>query len=335
MNILLTGCTAAQVSEKKNSRSTTFTGLLAQGMKKGGHNVTWIEPSVSLPREYIAEFDSVVVGLAPPTSTAAHKVYGALSVLDHASKQGNLVLFLDAPEPKKVWAGIRAIEKNPDTLVKDFYSKRSEYTKAKSPEVFERIMSAIEYLYNDRWPTTLFPSLPWVSFSSVSSYVPTTDSKNLVGLSFDQTIYKTHYGLFETSTQDFWVADSINTSWVKAQEKLVQCSVTPLKSSRWELESKSLQRLSNSVGCLATVYKSGDPWWSPAIPQSLALGIPVVSDWLLTSMLGPSWSILPSAVEDLGDSDRKTLVESQTETYFNSLLSEDRYVELLTRSLSN
>lgn len=335
MNILLTGCTAAQVSEKKNSRSTTFTGLLAQGMKRGGHNVTWIEPSVSLPREYIAEFDSVIVGLAPPTSTAAHKMYGALSVIDHARGEGNLRLFLDAPEPKKVWAGIRAINNNPDTLVKDFYSKRSEYTKAKSPETFDRILSAISYLYNNRWPKTIFPVLPWTSFPSVSSYIPNTDERNLIGLSFDQSIYKTHFGLFETATQDFWVSDSINTSWVKSQEKLVQYSVIPLKSSRWELESKSLERLSNSVGCLVAVYRNGDPWWSPAIAQSLALGTPVVSDWLLTSMLGPSWSILPSAVEDLDSSGRKTLVENQTETYFNSLLSEEKYIELLTRSLAN
>lgn len=335
MNILLTGCTAAQVSEKKNSRATTFTGLLHRALAKNSHNVTWIEPSVSLSRDYISEFDSVLVGLAPPTSTAAHRLYGALSVIDHARHEGTLRLFIDAPEPKKIWAGIRSIYNNPENLVKDFYSKRSEYTKAKSPEVFERIMSAVTYLYTNRWPNTLFPTLPWVSFSSVASYIPATDQKNLVGLSFDHYLYERTRNLPESTTRDFWVADSYNTTWVKAQEKLVQLPVKPLKASRWEPESKSLERLSNAIGCLATVYKNGDPWWSPSIAQSLALGTPVVSDWLLTSMLGPSWSVLPSSVEELSSPARENLIKSQSDSYLNSLLSENKYVELLTRALSS
>jgi hypothetical protein len=334
MNILLTGCTAAQVSEKKNSRSTTFTGLLYKALTKNSHNVTWIEPSVSLSKEYISEFDSVLVGLAPPTSTAAHKIYGALSVIYHAQSEHTLRLFLDAPEPKKVWAGIRAIHNNPESLVKDFYAKRSEYTKTRDPEVFSRITSAVSSLYNERWPKTIFPTLPWMSFSSVSTYIPQTDQKNLVGVSFDYSIYKSHFGLFESSPQDFWVSDSINTSWVKSQENLIEYPVVPLKTSRWELESKSLQRLSTAIGCLASIYKNGDPWWSPAIAQSLALGTPVVSDWLLTSMLGPEWSHLPSAVEAMGVAEKRALADSQASSYFESLLSEDKYVELLTRSLA-
>jgi hypothetical protein len=174
-----------------------------------------------------------------------------------------------------------------------------------------------------------------MSFSSISTYIPNTNKDNLVGLSFDDYLYKTHFELFEPSIQDFWVADSPNSTWTKKQEKLIQAPVSPYKLSRWELESKSLERLSMSIGCLVSVYRSGDPWWSPALSQALALRIPVVSDWLLTSMLGESWSLLPQALEDMKDSDRRSLAEAQADAYLKSLLSEETYLRLLTSTLSD
>jgi hypothetical protein len=333
MNVLLTGSTAAQVSSKKNDKTITFTGLVAKALDHGKNNVTWVEPSVFMSREYIAEFDSVIVGLAPPTSTAAHRIYGSLSVIHYAQEIGNLRLLIDAPEPYRIWAGLNAIVKRPEDLIKDFYSKRSEYVKAHDRKVFERIYQAVEFLNKEYWPKTYYPRLPWNSFSSVSSYIQGTDSKNLVGLSFDKKIFEKFSGRTSENYSEIWVADSPNSSWTKRQEKLVNYPVVPLKKSRWEGDDQSIVRLSDAIGCLVSVYRGNDPWWSPAIAQSLSVGVPVISDWLLTSMLGNGWDILPAAVEEMSHEERKILAKNQMISYAEALLPWDDSVRLLCASL--
>lgn len=333
MNVLLTGATAAQVSVNKNEKTTTFTGLMASALNAGKVNVTWVEPSVSMSRDYLAEFDAVIVGMAPPTSTAAHRIYGSLSVIDHARQIGNLRLLIDAPEPRRIQVGLNAITRRPEDLVKDFYSKRSEYTKAKNSEVFERIYSAVDYLSKEKWPTTYYPKLPWNSFSSISTYVSQTDSKNLVGLCFDKKIFEKVIQPKSENYGEVWAADVPNSRWTKQQERLIKFPVQPLKKSRWESDSSSLERLRGATGCLVSVYRSGDPWWSPAIAQSLSVGVPVVSDWLLTSMLGPEWEILPASVEEMTYEERTTLANKQMISYVEALLPWDDSVRLLCASL--
>lgn len=335
MNVLLTGATAAQVSARKNEKTTTFTGLFKSALDYGKMDVAWVEPSVSMTREYLEEFDAVVVGLAPPTSTAAHRIYGSLSVISHARDIGNLRLLVDAPDPSRFWAGLKAVHNRPEDLVKDFYSKRSEYKKARNPEVFERIYSAVEYLSSNRWPTTYYPKVPWNSFTSVSSYIPTTDKDNLVGLSFDKKIFEKYSGETSDDFSDYWVSDFPNTTWTKKQEKLVNYRVLPLKRSRWENDGEAVKRLKGAVGCLVSVHRRNDPWWSPAIAQSLSIGVPVVSDWLLTSMLGAEWDILPASLENMSDSNRRDLAKNQMISYLEALLPWDDSVRLLRDSLAD
>lgn len=333
MEILLTGSTAAHVSRDKNSRTVTFPGLINRALVDARHNVTWIEPSVSMSKEYVNEFDAVVVGIAPPTSTSAHRIYGSLSVIYHAWELGNLHLLIDAPEPRRIWAGLTAINKNPDDLVKDFFSKRSEYRKTRDKKVFDRIYGAVDYLYNREWPRTFYPKLPWMSFASVSSYIPQVSGENLVGLCFDRDFVESQSSLLPVSNPAFWVADATNTSWTKRQEDLISLPVEPLKSRRWEYAEESLEKLSNSIGCLASVYRNGDPWWSPSFSQALHVGVPVVTDWLLSSMLGDSWRVLPAAVEDMTVLERSHLVSEQKKSYCSSLLTWKDSVDLLSTSL--
>jgi hypothetical protein len=333
MNVLLTGATAAQVSIKKSEKTTTFTGLFASGLDSGKVNVTWVEPSVSMSAEYLAEFDAVIVGLAPPTSTAAHRIYGSLSVIYHAQQIGNLRLLIDAPEPRRIQVGLNAIMKRPEELIKDFYSKRSEYTKAKDPEVFKRIYSAVDYLSNNKWPTTYYPKLPWNTFSSISTYIPQTNAKNLVGLCFDKKIFEKGVDTNYENYSEMWVADVPSSKWTQRQEKLIRFPVHPLKRSRWETDSDTVVRLREAIGCLVSVYRSGDPWWSPAIAQSLSVGVPVVSDWLLTSMLGHEWNILPAALEEMSYKERNFLAKNQMISYAEALLPWDDSVRLLCASL--
>lgn len=333
MEILLTGSTAAHVSQKKNEKTRTFHGDLNRALTSSKHKVTWIEPSVSMSKDFISEFDCVIVGLAPPTSTAAHKIYGSLSVIKHAWDEGNLALVIDAPEPRRVWAGIKNIDSNPDNLIKDFYSKRSEYRKALRPDIFDHIQSAIKTLVDEVWPTTLFPTLPWMSFASVSTHIPNTSRKNLVGLNFDEKYITDDNTFFTEKSPEYWVADSANSIWTKKQENLVALPTTPLRVHRWEGDADSVARLKESVGCFVSTYRGGEPWWSSAVSQSLYAGVPVVTDWTLSSILGDSWRLLPATIEEMTQGERNELVKSQKESYRRSLLSWEDSVKLLNRAI--
>lgn len=335
MNVLLTGSTASHVSQDKNSVTRTFHGDIYKALTSSKYNVTWIDPSVSMSREFISEFDYVLVGLAPPTSTAAHRMYGSLSVIKHSWEEGNLRLIVDAPEPRRIWTGLKAIKNNPENLIKDFYSKRKEYRKTSRPEVFNTLNSAISLLCEERWPTTIFPAFPWMSFSSVSSYIPNTSVKNLVGVNFDFSYIDLDSTPDPSASPRFWLSDVYNSAWTKKQELLIDFEVKPLRHSRKSGDAEVIEKLRESMGCLVSTYRSGDPWWSSAVCMSFEAGVPVATDWTLSSILGDSWRMLPPGIEELSQLDRQDLVFSQKESYRNSLLNWNDSVESLNRALKD
>jgi len=333
VNVLLTGCTAAHVSPRKNEKTRTFHGDIHRSLVHSKNRVTWIEPSVFMSPEYISDFDAVLVGLAPLTSTAAHRIYGALSVINYAMQAENLTLVLDAPEPKRVWYGMKSTIKNPESLSKSFYSKRKEYKEIEKPEVFDPGVWNYRTLVSSTWPTTLFPMFPWMSFSSVSSYIPATSQKNLVGLSFDEKYLSSEEVSYIGGSPEYWISDKFSSPWTKKQEKLLSLPVQEMHASKWESDAEANKKFPNAVGCLISTYGSGDPWWSSAVSQCLVAGVPVVSDWTLTSILGPSWRHIPHNLEEMKRSELYSLANNQLISYKNSVPNWDSSVELLQDSI--
>lgn len=336
MRILMTGATASQSPNVKSRGTPTFSRFVEKALQEAGHEVTWINPSVSLSENYLDEFDSVVVGISPPTSTAAHRIYGALSVIHFARNIGKLTLMVDAPDPRRLWSGIRAIRNKPEDLTKDFYSKRKEYSKTLDESVLTRLHSSIDFLYTEEWPTTIFPSLPWSDYPSISSEIPRTNKDNLVGLNFDSLILSDTSRSITTkyeTNRDYWVSDSINTKWSKSIEKTVVCEVEPIRKTRWEDNEKVVSRINSSLGCLISVYDKGSPWWSPYLSQSLALSIPVVTDWKLSSMLGEEWSLLANSVEELSEKQRRDLSHGQKKSYSSAIPSWKESVQKTSSAL--
>lgn len=334
MNILLTGSTAAHVSASKNEKTRTFSGDIHQALVHSKNRVTWVEPSVFMSSDYVSDFDSVIVGLAPPTSTSAHRIYGALSVIGHGLDAGNVSIVIDAPEPKKVWYGLKSIQKNPESLFKSFYSKRKEYRATEKPEIFSHILAAIHRLTGEFWPTTIFPSLPWMSFSSVSSYIPKTSEKNLVGLCFDEKLLSGNTNSYIKSSPKYWLSDKLSSPWTEKQEKLLSLPVEALRSSRWEGDVEANKKFDNALACLISTYGNGDPWWSPAVSQCLASGVPVVSDWTLTSILGLSWRHIPHNLEEMSKEEIYNLTNDQLISYKNAIPKWNSSVKLLQDSIS-
>jgi len=335
MKILITGCTAQQASVKTALRTPTFSALLAKAFEDGGVDVSVIEPSVHLTTEQLSEYDQVIVGIAPPTSLSANKVYPAFSIANKARKIGNLALFIDAPEPYKLQASLKSVSLNVADLTKEFYQRRKSYSHlVENPEVKADVYEFNEFLYTQEWPTTYFPSFPWSNASAINQSIPNASLKNLVAVNLDAQILRAPYVESQFHIlKEYWTCDSMATKWSSNVTATLKYDVIPSRASRWEKETYTLERIKKSIGTLVTVYRGNEPWWSPVLAQSLSVGVPVVTDWRNTAVIGPEWTHLASSIEEMTDSERFDLAVAQKESYLLAIPTWQQSIENLLQTI--
>lgn len=328
MKVLLTGCSASQSSQKLGERFPTFPSLLSAALTYAGHQVVWGTPSMRWDEDYLSTFDSVVVGLSNPTSVSSHRLYGALSVIEKAKSVTNVRYLLDAPDPSKIWYGLKSVLDNPNNLIKDFYSKRSEYSLAIQQDNFSRLYSVVEDLYNNPWEKTLVPTFPWFNNSYITNYIPNISSYDIKPLCLDSILLTamSSTSLYMKSESSFWSYDTY-TPWVKKVEKTITNEVRPMTKSKWSNNTETLTNLNKSIGSIISTHKNGDPWWSINLAQSLYVNTPVVTDWRHTSYLAPEWSLLAHQLEELTQSERARTASAQRDSYIKAISSFDESIE--------
>lgn len=329
MKVLVTGCSSAQTSESVAKKLPTFTGLLVQALREAEHDVVWDTPTMRWDEKHLAQFDSVVVGLSAPTSITAHRLYGALSVIEKSKKVTDVKYLIDAPEPHKLWNGIRWTANNPQDLVKPFYSRRSEFSIANNPEELKRLHSVVVDLYENNWNDTIVPSFPWFSSEYLTREIPNLSKESIKDLCLDLLTFKNlkDTGLYIKSDVSNWSYET-KTPWISMISKTLVRDISPLVVSKSTSSGSILSNLNKSVGTLISTYKNNDSWWSVNLAQSLYVNTPVVSDWKHTFYLGDSWSILPHSVEEMPLKERVKLAQSQREAYLGVL---GTYEETLSR----
>lgn len=334
MRILITGCTAKQVSSSVNNRIPTFAGLLVETLVSRGIDVTWGKPDLDDMNEaFVSSFDSVLVGITSPASLSANYIYPALSVADYANKAGILSFFIDAPEPHRIWAGIMSTIQSQDGLKKDFYARRKSFRQGTSPGTYDRLYAFLEALRGSPWPLTVAPTLPWTKEGFLSRHIPNLYDENVLGLALDQQIVVPTTD--STPEEIRWLLDDPATPWSKEIVKTLSLSAAPLRESKHDRLESLVSRLSSAVGTLVSTYRSNDPWWSPAVYTSLLCGSPVVSDWRLTADLGACWSGLPVSLEGASLEERSLIAKQQKESYEDSLEPIEKQVPLLLDALSS
>jgi hypothetical protein len=323
MKVLITGSTAQQSSFKTAARFTTFAALMYKSLTDSGASVDFIEPSSRMGKEELSSYDAVLVGIAPPTSLSANKIYPAFAIANKARELGNLIIFIDAPEPYKLQASIKSCYLNVSDLKKDFYSRRNNYDELLTDSEFSAdVYSFIEYLYTQEWPTTIFSALPWSDIASLTSALPNINSSKLFGVNLDyQILQEAPLSVVTHPEQTFWTCDAPKTKWATSIEKTLRHPMTPVRHSKWENRDEIADRMSGSIGTLVSTYRSSEPWWTPFLAESLALGKPVVTDWRFSSELGAHWSHLASTVEEMSVLERAELANSQRSVYLDATSS--------------
>jgi hypothetical protein len=329
--ILITGMSAPHASSEANRRSLSFAGTIKLVLEGQGHIVDQIDPEVSWNTKDLDVYDNVLVGISPLTSLSANRIYGALSVIDVLLESDKLLLFFDAADPIRITSSIRAMVKTPDNLTKPFYSYRKGYNNASQPNMLQNLIDVVEHLANEKWPITLFPSLPWTNLDKVAAQLPSNASDNLLPINLDSYLISTQ-DVLDVDRREKWVVENYATSWVKSTTATLQAPTVPMKWHKGWTDAQVHEQISKGIGALISPHSQGT-WWSYRFAQCLSALTPIATDWRESGLLGSDWSYLASKIEGMTQEERNTLAREQRNAYIDAVPSRRDAAVALTDAL--
>jgi hypothetical protein len=316
--ILITGMSAPHSSPTANLRSLSFAGVIKLVLEQQGHEVEQLNPEVSWNLNDLEQYDSVLVGISPLTSLSANHVYGALSVIDVLLDSPKLRLFIDAPEPGKITASLRAMVKTPDNLTKPFYAYRKGFSYATQPNMLENLLDVVDHLLNKQWPTTLYPSLPWTNEQEhIARYLPDGAAASLVAVNLDSYLLSAQDAI-PVERREKWVVENYSTKWVKSTTATLEYPTVPMKWNKSWTDAQVNAQIASGLGALIPPYPSST-WWSYRYIQCMNALTPIATDWKETSTIGSSWSYLASSIEGMTLEERTALATAQRSAYIENI----------------
>jgi hypothetical protein len=319
--ILLTGMSAAQASRKANARTLSFAGVLEKSLTNAGHEVLWEVPSIGWTKEFLSQFDSVVVGISPLTSLSANYCYGGLHVITELLDDKRLTLLVDSPQPGQITASLKSITANPQAFTKDFYTSRQGFQQASQDAVRTRLLATIERLLTATWPTTIYPSLPWQDALIVSKQFAESASQKLVGINLDaELLVPANY---QVDRRLKWSADSSNSPWTQKVSTGLVYPVSLMKWNKGWADDLVEEQIARSTGVLITPHKKDGTWWTYRYIQAMNTTTPIASLWTETVKIGESWGNLAANIEALSQDERNTIATKQREEYLSAIPSLD------------
>jgi hypothetical protein len=332
MKILMTGMSSSHTSPKVHATSFGFFGALHSALTTvGGHEVTWGPADIGLTEQDLDKFDFVFVGIAAPTSVSSNNVYGALNLINILHGSPKLKFVVDSPQSWQIEQSLSSVLKQPESLIKDFYSKRPGFQAAKSK--LSSLIQACSTLATAEWPTTIFPSLPWGVAESLENNLPAGARGKVVPLNLDFLLISSDSS-YSINRVDTWLIDRIDTEWSKKIANLVSNEVQLVKMSKKETDSDIEVKLKSSLGLFISPQKrKGGTWWSYRYIQALNSGTPVATEWRDSSRLGSAWGVLPSKLEDMSTIERTYLATKQKESYVSNIPNKQDIINSLNEIL--
>ena len=309
--------TAPQASKNLNDRTVSFAGVLARILESANIDVAWDTPSVAATKKDFDQYDVVLVGLAPALSLTANRAYTALATIDTLKNTGKLTTFIDAPEPSKVHASLRAIRRDASSLIKPLYSKRLDYRLViENDKHRRRIVATALSLANDEWLKTIYPILPWDSGVIQTAGFPDNAANSCVGVNVDSFILgqRSDIGIRERR----WIFDTPTSKWTKLTAEHLMLPGDSARARRSDTDEHIVNNIAKATGILIGPHDDKLLWWSPRFAQAMNVATPVATEWRSSSKIGSAWSHLASGVEEMSDIDQRELAHSQYEQYVSA-----------------
>ncbi len=314
MKVLFTGMTSAHC---KPSANIGFFNTLAE-VVSGSAVVEWSAPKLTWTKAELESYDAIFLGFVPPTALSANKIYGAMHVLGLMFDSPKLNLVVDGSQIWQYKNSIEAVKRDVSILFSSFYSKRSDYSKARDPKYIKNIITAAEKMTNNPWPRMIFPTLPWVSPEEAFTKLGFGSSGSALGLNLDSFLLS--QDAYDHSRNPVWAIDNPKSSWYATVASGTSLPGVPAKISRLGDDASTFEVIRSSTGLLvAPQDRNLGSWWTYRYVQGLNSGTPIATYWQDTVGFDASWSVLPYQIEDLRELSRRSLARDQYESYQSSI----------------
>ena len=320
--ILVTGMTAQHYSSTVASRSLSFAGIVSDSLRESGCIVDLTEPMLAWDSDFLSQYDRVLVGVAPPLSVAANGTYAALTTISKMKDDDRLMLFVDAPEPWQIFANLRAISKNSDTLFRQFYSRRKGYQDVTGKKATRKaVLNATTHLEASQWPKTLFPALPWNADPSKFPGVPQTAYESMIPIFVDSLIISKEMN-FNSSRMRRWIVEN-DSSWTRKTISTLATPSVSIKEQKIRTSADLYSAMNSSIGAIVGQHGDKMTWWSTAYSHAINACTPIATDWRVSGSIGNAWNHLASGIEEMSQIDQYELAVSQKIQYLESIPTKD------------
>jgi hypothetical protein len=308
-------------------------------LEDAGYTVHHNYPSVETDYKALNEYDLVLVGVSPILSLSSNRAYGALKVINELKTSEKMMYIVDSPEPEKIQISLRSVLKSPETLFKNFYKSRSEFSRvSEDKNTRNNLLSAVEHLSLSWGKKTIYPSSPFINDEDVDRAVFRDETRYFRGVSIDSRLMSTNVFdlLFPRARKKSWVATDIRSKWVSNLKKTLRHDVRALKKSKADNDVDVELSISDSLGLIAGPQANRMLWWSYPIVQAMNTGTVVATDWQIGAKAGGSWTYLPSYFEDCQSvHELIDIARSQRETYLGNIDSVKEAVDRLVNEIEN
>ena len=313
--------TAQQYSGAVAQQALTFAGALVSALQHCGYEVDHAQSDVLWRRGDLDKYSRVLVGIAPVLGVTSNGAYGTLNLISELQETDKLMYFVDAPQPGKVDASLRAVARDEAQLTKSFYSRRRGYSTVMSDSgVRSRVFAGVAALSNDQWPTTLWPTLPWHAASDAIRGVPQAALSKFVGVNLDaRYVTADTPSLESTRRRNVWGVDMPTSRWVTGIKPTLLLPLERIKQHRRWSDATITGALREVSCALLTIHDDKRPWWSPYFTHALNSCTPVATDWKYSSVVGPAWSQLAGAIEQMSVIDKFELSVAQRREYLDKV----------------
>lgn len=325
--------TASQSSQALSRRGLSFAGVLEHVLASAQVDVHWDSPSVSWTAKNFDEYDAVLAGVAPVHSLTANKAYGVLALIDTLYGTKKLRLFIDAPEPSKIHAGLRSVKKDSSRLVKPLYSARKDYSRVvEDKKTREKVLSGIEILASKNWPKTFYPGLPIDQSIANASGIPKTMSDSLVKINADSMFIHGDAPL-NPERSNYWVTTMKSSKWYDDVTCHLKYPTRHAKQHRTWTDADITNCIADSIGTLIGPHDDKLLWWSPLFIYAMNTLTPIATEWRLSNAIGKDWNHLAVAIEEMSVIDRYEVAVAQREQYLDIVREPASVVQHLIEQL--
>lgn len=315
MKVLFTGASSHHTQPSSN---VTFFRTLAERVSTFAE-IDWSSPNLKWDEDFLNEYDYVVVGLTPPTSQSANKIYGAMNLINVLYDSPKLIIVIDHPQLWQYKYAFNSIDSNPLSIFGSFYSKRKDYTLAKESYV-NSISEANHKLLSRKWPKTIYPSLPFQNNRQIYKFLGFSAEESLIPVNLDSFLLTDNEPEFEKRVGNSWLCELKGTTWIEKTSKLLTKRIDEINITKKISDLTATEMISKAFGFILTPQnREVGVWWSYRLIQALNNKTVVLSDWKETNVLGPEWSILGYDLENQTNEDIINIAKLQKESYKSNI----------------